>query len=1397
MVSPLADPTGSAEGPTPHPDHLSIVAIEKYEHFSDLPRIVRCIGKVSAKLHSTGFNPRELATNGDTTSTVLLRALTRWPDVGRRLLLYWAGHGETRGDGRLYLICTDSLPKALAATAISGHALGELLAESPYEEVVVVVDSCHGGGGSQEIVGAYRGVVEQRRYPRGVRRGIAVISSAGRFQQAREGAFSSALLAVLDEGAVPSDRWLSWTDQDSHISPSDLAAAIREKLESDGSTQAPEFDMFGMVGRFFPNPRFRRRAIDETEIGAATDGTSAASLQEFLTFYEGASEEASRPWAFFGREAALSRISGWAAGSAGNLLLITGPPGSGKSALAREIVRRALRADTDPGLAPRVIGGVNLSGKSLVDVVGEFAQIFPPLEETTDEPDASAIVRSAQGRRNEGIVVIDALDEAYEPDLHDIIMTLVQPFARAGHQILVSSRMHSTGREVAFPPPTLAATIVDLLQPDVVVRLNEDPLQKVAITNFVTHRLLTAPGTSYSGDRARVHALASEVADVSRGNFLLARVLADTILGNPGTFAVASMALDTLLQADLHTAFEADLRRFGDREVAVHDLLRPLAWAYGRGLPSSEVWLPLANALAPGASYAEADLAWVVYHAGDYLQALSDGGQTVYRPFHEEFGAYLRARTRLTPQLAHEIITDTLVAIADADGRRSWSTANAYIREHLSTHAAAAERLPALAENSQFMVHSDQYKLAKVIGYVDLQQSPLARLWCKANDRMDNEGPERRAALMQAAALLDEPEALPLLNTALDLPWAGRWSLRATAPDGASHRGTPIVIGRVAGQELAMAAEGTAANIWELATGRLVRRLPGAESAVRAVAVGDIGGRPAAATATATDVLLWDLHTGHLLRRLVGSHGAIHAVAIADLHGTTLAVIAGDDDVIRVRDLDRGDTITTLPGPHGAVHALAVADLDGTMVAITAGDDGTVRISDVAAGTTIRMLSGHRGRVRTVTSTVLDGEPLVVTAGDDGTARLWSLRTGEPRQEFEHSPSRVASAAVLPAFGTLLVVTGTDDGQIRFFNGRTGRLAGRTWRGFIDRTATTGFVVCIAVIEHGRRRLIATGNDDGMVRLWDLDSGHFSGALSAHRGWVRSVATGVVGGRTVLASAGYDETCRLWDVETRSLVATLDGHRGWIYSVCIGRLRGRDVVVTAAEDTTIRIWDPQSGRELQRLEGHRGWIRQVALGAIDDRPVIVSASDDGTARVWNPLDGSVLLTVDGHENWIVSVALAEVSGRAVLATAGDDGVVRTWDAVTGVALATITDHTAWTSSVALGRIGGRWLLASGSDDCTAGLWDPLTGAKVHRFAQPDWCGFVTFATHQGRSCLLTAGDKFAVRVWDIDGGGLVDVIGEAPRGPQHVALANHSGSVYLAAADDYVTQVVELFVEPE
>jgi hypothetical protein len=95
-----------------------------------------------------------------------------------------------------------------------------------------------------------------------------------------------------------------------------------------------------------------------------------------------------------------------------------------------------------------------------------------------------------------------------------------------------------------------------------------------------------------------------------------------------------------------------------------------------------------------------------------------------------------------------------------------WEFANPYVTRHLATHAAAAGTLEDLIADAGFLPYADPERLARVLPAVNYRIRPLARLYWRTLDQLRAaDTPEQRAAILDAVAARDEPDALALLRT--------------------------------------------------------------------------------------------------------------------------------------------------------------------------------------------------------------------------------------------------------------------------------------------------------------------------------------------------------------------------------------------------------------------------------------------------------------------------------------------------------------------------------------------------------------------------------------------------------------------------------------------------------
>ena len=372
--------------------------------------------------------------------------------------------------------------------------------------------------------------------------------------------------------------------------------------------------------------------------------------------------------------------------------------------------------------------------------------------------------------------------------------------------------------------------------------------------------------------------MTAAIAEAAGQLVLRGRILATTQASQPDLPDPADPAWRASLPKTAGPAMRRDLEtRLGDQAAEAVDLLRPLAYAQGSGLPWEDIWALLANALAPGHGYTNEDLLWLVGHAGSYIV---EGGtiedRSVYRLYHRSLAEdLLGGRDQAADQHA---ITAALAAHVPRrhNGRPDWPASHPYTGP---TWPPTPLR-PATSTTSHKTLASC---------------SPPTRPHCSPRSTRTTSTPARAAADAYRSAL-------PLLrrHPPLSTPPTSDWPHAAGGPTALADRLDADGLDRPLAGAMGILAAAT--------------RPPAAHRAsdwVTAVAAAELDGRPVIISGSGDGtVRVWDLATGtpigepaHRPRR------ACNAVAVGELDGRPVIISGGDDGTVRVWDLATGGPV--------------------------------------------------------------------------------------------------------------------------------------------------------------------------------------------------------------------------------------------------------------------------------------------------------------------------------------------------------------------------------------------------------------------------------------------------------------------------------------------------------
>jgi WD40 repeat protein len=553
------------------------------------------------------------------------------------------------------------------------------------------------------------------------------------------------------------------------------------------------------------------------------------------------------------------------------------------------------------------------------------------------------------------------------------------------------------------------------------------------------------------------------------------------------------------------------------------------------------------------------------------------------------------------------------------------------------------------------------------------------------------------------------------------------------------------------GKLLAMASSGGAIHLWEVPSGKELRRLVHPDPTVVCLAFSP-DGRFLAAAGFYGDILLWDPTTGKEVRRL-GDQQFLAASVVFSSDAKTLAA-GGFGRCARLFAVATGREVRRFE--TGTEHAVAVAFSPDGKVLVADDGAGGFFCWDTASGTRIPTGIRGGGEARLLVFSP-DGKALALLDGGPGGAILvWSWPVGREMYKLRPEGPPFLAMAFSPDGKTL--TTAEQDVGFRLWEACTGRelrhpRSGRRWA-----------VPPINTLAFSPGGSLLASTSDGAIALWDLRRSEEETAPPAagHRLGEFALLPGTSG----LVTSAWDGSLVVHDLGSGQVVRRLEP---WGCTACklTASADGKMLIGWEGPAKVVR-WDPTTGRRLPPFPELPPKTSEVTLSP--DARTLALGGDDGTIRLWDAAAGKERRRIpspppggSSHEQFV----------HALVWTADSRGLAVTW----------------WRESQAVYNIArGRWvsqrpehlfdvafspdarLLVGTNSHGEVIVSEVVSGQNVRRF----------FSSCRGIPTLAAAGDGRTVASGSPGADGMIHLF-DLATGRSLGSLSGHRGPIHALA----------------
>ncbi len=412
-------------------------------------------------------------------------------------------------------------------------------------------------------------------------------------------------------------------------------------------------------------------------------------------------------------------------------------------------------------------------------------------------------------------------------------------------------------------------------------------------------------------------------------------------------------------------------------------------------------------------------------------------------------------------------------------------------------------------------------------------------------------------------------------------------------------------------------------------------------------------------------VKLWNVNTKESHGSFEGHDEVVESVKFSP--NNEFLASGSRDRAIKLWKVRDAREFHTFKGHHSWVTSV---DFSKDSKVLTSGSrDKTVKIWSLESKKILHTLEGHNGGVSSVSflkdeRAVYPKYETLASGSHDKTVRIWKVEREEVFPISTEHNGQVSSVNFSPD-GKFLA-SGSEYGIIKIWSVGNGKgQALRTLKEHIAGEHTAEEHAAVLSLDFSpNNEFLASGEEDGRVILWRVQSGELLAELGRHEGAVLAVSFS--SGHEFLASGSRDGSVKIWDVQSKEELEPLGDFDSAVKSISFSS--NSKFLACGTQGGTIKILNMDT-REAQYTfdRAHTDAVKIVRF--LPDSELLISGSYDKTVKLWEISEQERSCSFQGgHDEGISSL---NFSLRDASFVSGSwDGTIKVWPTKTGENIAT-------------------------------------------------------------------------------------------------------------------------------